>query len=138
MGASGRRATLTSIHRPTQSRKTLCRSYHYPLLLMIQSKYIYTTTQTQVYTSPLSLFCIHSIYSSLFYLDSKDWEVLEAGFRIESDPHIARQRQGFDLWKVKEEDDLVNKERVVVSEGMLSTLSHFSLALHYFLCLFLF
>ena len=44
--------------------------------------------------------------------------MLEAAFRIESDPQIARQRQGFDLWKIKEEEDLVNKERVVVSEGV--------------------
>lgn len=48
--------------------------------------------------------------------DSTDWEVLEAAFRIEADPQT-RARQGFDMWKVKEEEDLVNKERVVVSEG---------------------
>jgi trafficking protein particle complex subunit 8 len=54
---------------------------------------------------------------------SAEWKELEAAFRAESlvvhgPISDKQQRQGFDLWKAKEDEDLENKERVVVVEGM--------------------
>eukprot|EP00026_Physarum_polycephalum_P000876 Phypoly_transcript_00877.p1 GENE.Phypoly_transcript_00877~~Phypoly_transcript_00877.p1 ORF type:complete len:1286 (+),score=165.39 Phypoly_transcript_00877:53-3910(+) len=68
---------------------------------------------------PLPIVVNESIKVHLHDYDDSaaDWEILEAAFRIETDPFSApRQRQGFDLWKMKDDDDLVNKERIVVSE----------------------
>lgn len=73
---------------------------------------------------PFLIFIVgfHLFLFILFFwcTDSTDWEVLEAAFRMETDPQTVRARQGFDMWKVKEEEDLVNKERVVVSEGTIN------------------
>ncbi len=55
-------------------------------------------------------------YLKNYIADSTDWEVLEAGFRAEAEP--PQNSRVFDLWKSKEEEDLINKERVVVAEGI--------------------